>query len=162
MADYKIVKVSQQPPREWYNETYKSTTYYIKVQLEGHNKPVEIGKKKPDALKAGDVVSGKIIPKDGYPNDNFKPDPVSFGGGNRKEDPAKQDSIMRMNALTNAVSLHQGGKVKEVTETADQLYAWLRNEKIAETGGEVQAEVKTMLDDAVEVPDDIDVDTLEF
>lgn len=77
--EHKITQISQQAPREYYNEKYKSTTYYIKVKLDGHNKPVEIGKKRPDALNVGDMVFGSIEPTE-YETDRFKA-VSNFGGG---------------------------------------------------------------------------------
>lgn len=89
MAEYKVTKVSEQKPREW--EGPHGTVYYIKVMLEGHNRPVSIGKKSANALKAGDTVYGTITPDPNFEEDKFKPDqkPNSpgggFGGGARKE-----------------------------------------------------------------------------
>lgn len=67
--EYTITKISEDEPREWKGEF--GTVYYIKVKLEGHNKPVTIGKKSPDALKVGDKVFGDIKPTE-YPEDGFK------------------------------------------------------------------------------------------
>lgn len=75
--EYTITKVSEQAPRQWNGEF--GTTYYIKVMLEGHNKPVEIGKKDPNALKVGDKVFGDIRTSE-YPSDGFK-SARQFNGG---------------------------------------------------------------------------------
>lgn len=85
--EYKIKRVSEQEPRVWDGDY--GTIYYIKVELEGHEKPVEIGKKDPKALKAGDTVYGDIKPSD-YANDGFKSAkrPESGGGGYRRDDEA--------------------------------------------------------------------------
>lgn len=71
MAEYKVTRISASPPKEHYSETYKNTTYYIKVMLEGHDRPVTVGKKSPDALKVGDIVSGQILQTQ-YETDKFK------------------------------------------------------------------------------------------
>lgn len=68
--EYKITKVSADKPREWPNP-HGGTVYYIKVMLEGHDKPVSVGKKAPDALKPGFTVYGTIEPSD-LPEDKFK------------------------------------------------------------------------------------------
>lgn len=57
---YTITKVSQEPPREHVNSY--GTTYYIKVMLDKHDKPVTIGKKQPNSLKVGDTVYGRVVP----------------------------------------------------------------------------------------------------
>lgn len=71
MSEYKVTKVSTDLPREHFNEKFNSTTYYIKVMLEGHDKAVTIGKKSANALKVGDTVNGIILPTE-YDTDNFK------------------------------------------------------------------------------------------
>lgn len=71
MAEYKIIRISPEPAREHYNNQYNTTTYYIKVQLEGHPKAVSVGKRTPDALKPGDIIYGTILPTT-YDADNFK------------------------------------------------------------------------------------------
>ena len=68
--EYKVTKVSSEKPREWSNP-HGGTVYYIKTMLEGHSKPVSIGKKTPDALKPGFMVYGVIEPSD-LPEDKFK------------------------------------------------------------------------------------------
>lgn len=69
MSEYKITAIDDNPPREWDGPNGK--VYYISVGLEGHDKPVSIGKKSPDALKVGDTVHGTIIPTD-YLTDKWK------------------------------------------------------------------------------------------
>lgn len=80
MAQYKITKVSVEEPRKWDNPK-GGTIFYIKTLLEGHDRPVSIGKKSPDALKVGDTVYGTINPDPEHPEDKFKADPPQFGGG---------------------------------------------------------------------------------
>jgi hypothetical protein len=76
MATYTITRISDQAPREWQNPK-GGTVYYIKVMLEGHEKPVAIGKKKPDALSVGQQVHGAILENFDKPEDGFRPDPPS-------------------------------------------------------------------------------------
>ena len=127
---YVISKVSEQEPREYYNETYKSTTYYIKVQLEGVERPVSIGKKTKDALKVGDEVSGTIISEPNYGEDKFKSEPKMFtpgapgASGPKKE--IDHDSMFRCNALNNAVTI--GGDMTTIVANADDFLTWLKNE----------------------------------
>lgn len=73
MAEYRVARVSDQTPREWDNPK-GGRIYYIKVMLEGHDKPVAVGKRKPDALSVGQVIHGTIQPKPDFPEDGFKPD----------------------------------------------------------------------------------------
>lgn len=93
MAEYKITQVSSRPPREWAGP--KGTVYYIKVKLDGHAKPVSIGKKAPDALKVGDTVYGTITEDPMHDEDKFKAEqnpsysssaPRSSGGGKGSDD----------------------------------------------------------------------------
>lgn len=74
--EYTITRISSEDPRQWTGE--HGTVYYIKVMLDGHNKPVSIGKKDPNALKVGETVFGDIIPTE-YAEDKFKP-ASNFGG----------------------------------------------------------------------------------
>lgn len=87
---YKITKVSEQEPRV-YDGQY-GTVYYIKVMLDGHNKPVEIGKKDPNALKVGDEVYGDIKPSE-YPSDGFKSAQKPYGTPGGDELKSKLDAI---------------------------------------------------------------------
>lgn len=68
MKEYTITKVSTEEPRTW--DGPNGTTYYIKVMLEGHQKPVSIGKKQPNSLNVGDKVFGQITETQ-YPEDKF-------------------------------------------------------------------------------------------
>lgn len=69
MAEYKILMIDEAEPRKW--DGPNGTVFYITVGLEGHPKPVSIGKKSPDALKVGDTVFGTIVPTD-YITDKWK------------------------------------------------------------------------------------------
>lgn len=114
MPTYKIVRVSTEPAREHYSEQYNTRTFYIKVMLEGHEKPVSIGKKTHDALKAGDTVNGTILPTE-HPADNFKAefnkareDTASAQGQNT------QDDIRAQWAIKQAVLLFTSGKDEKI------------------------------------------------
>lgn len=77
--EYKITQVSVQAPREWAGP--KGTVYYIKVKLDGHAKPVSIGKKAPDALHVGDTVYGTVTEDFTHDEDKFKSEQnPSYGG----------------------------------------------------------------------------------
>lgn len=108
MAEYKIVRVSQEAPKEHFNEKYNSTTYYIKVMLEGHTRPVSIGKRSANALKAGDTVHGTITTTE-FDTDNFKADalnpPVVPGGS---FEPKDQNTIRAQWAIGQAKDLYLG------------------------------------------------------
>lgn len=84
---YTVKQVSQQPPKEW--QGANGTVYYIKTLLEGHSKPVSIGKKSPNALKVGDTVYGTITPTQ-YEEDKFKAEKPagSFGSKYSRDDAA--------------------------------------------------------------------------
>jgi len=138
MSEYKISKVSDQEPKK-YDGQY-GTTYYIKVMLDGHAKPVEIGKKSPDALKAGDTVYGSITATE-YQTDKFKGEQKPFeqgsfnkGSFNKVEDPAKQDSIIRQSSMKASIDLVSNGKISldELYTRADDIVAWVRNELVKE------------------------------
>jgi hypothetical protein len=130
--DYKISKVSSSEPRKY--ESEYGTVYYIKVMLEGHKKPVSIGKKSPDALKEGDVVYGDIQVKPDYDEDGFKavkkPDGGGYSRGGKSQD--EQNAIIKMNALTNSVNYHKDVlsseemSVKLILETATEFYNWVK------------------------------------
>lgn len=138
MADYTIKQVSEKS-NPWENPK-GGTIYYKNVLLEGHPKPVSIGKKSPDALKVGDTVSGQII-EDSGPSDKFKAEYVpSQGGavrsGGYSKSPADQDSIVRQSALKSAVAAMQlDSDPEEVTKVAEVFYAWLSKGSDTETPG---------------------------
>ena len=129
--EYKVIRISEQEPKK-YDGQY-GTTYYIKVMLEGHEKPVEIGKKTPDALKAGDTVYGSITATE-YQTDKFKGEQKPFEGSkgsfNKVEDPAKQDSIIRQSSMKASIDLVSNGKIEldELYTRADEIVAWVKGE----------------------------------
>lgn len=98
--EYEIVKVSSRAPKEW--EGSHGKVYYIKVMLKGHDKPVSVGKKSPDALKTGDTIFGTIVPTD-YEEDKFKAETRPFGGGGSRE-PKDEKAIQAMWAIGQAIS----------------------------------------------------------
>lgn len=68
---YQVRVLSEDPPKEWKSPA-GNVVYYIEVMVEGHDKPISVGKKSPDALKVGDTIWGDIIPTE-FPVDKFKP-----------------------------------------------------------------------------------------
>lgn len=95
--EFEITKVSEDEPRKW--DGPNGVVYYIKVMLDGHNKPVTIGKKSKDALKVGDKVFGDIKTSD-YPEDGFKA-ASNFGGAG--VDTARLET--KLDAITGDVKL---------------------------------------------------------
>jgi hypothetical protein len=129
MSEYKVTKVSEQEPKKF--DGQYGTTYYIKVMLDGHTKPVEIGKKTPDAIKVGDVLTGTVIPTE-YQTDKFKAERPGFtSGAKRVEDPAKQDSIIRQSSMKAAIDLVVSGKIElgDLYTRADSIVAWVKGEQ---------------------------------
>lgn len=124
--EYKVAKVSEQEPKK-YDGQY-GTTYYIKVMLNGHSKPVEIGKKSPDAIKVGDVMYGEVIPTQ-YQTDKFKAEKKPFTPG-RQEDPVKQDSIIKQSSMKAAIDLVVAGKIElaDLYTQADEIVAWVKGD----------------------------------
>lgn len=123
--EYTIEKVSPKT-KEWSGQFGDMVTYYVKFP--NNDEVIEMNKK-PDspAPKAGDKVYGEIKQTEfGYRFHSAKqPQTKSFGKS--KEE---QWSIMRMNALTNAVSYVGAGEDKktdpeQVLEIAEKFYAWL-------------------------------------
>lgn len=123
--EYKVVKVSEQEPKKY--EGQYGVTYYIKVMLDGHSKPVEIGKKSPDAIKVGDVMYGEVISTQ-YQTDKFKAEKKPFTPGVKQEDPAKQDSIIKQSSMKAAIDLVVAGKIEldELYDRADAIVAWVK------------------------------------
>jgi hypothetical protein len=127
MSEYKVIKVSEQEPKKF--DGQYGTTYYIKVMLDGHSKPVEIGKKTPDAIKVGDVMYGEVIPTE-YQTDKFKGERKPFTPGVKQEDPAKQDSIIKQSSMKAAVDLVVAGKIElgDLYTRADAIVAWVKGD----------------------------------
>lgn len=126
--DYKVVQVSQQEPKKY--EGQYGTTYYIKVKLEGHEKPVEIGKKDPHALKAGDTVYGHIEETD-FPTDKFKAEQKQQNfyskAGKSFDNPDKQAEIKAEWAINQSREymqhmLGEDAKLTEILDTAKVFY----------------------------------------
>lgn len=135
MAEYKVLRVSEKPSNAWNGPN--GTIYYQNYMLEGHPKPVSIGKKQPDTIKAGDVLTGNII-QDSGPNDKFK---AEFTQGAPKQggyakSPADQDSIVRQSALKSAVAaVTLYTTADEVVGVAEIFYAWLSKATNTDTPG---------------------------
>jgi len=106
--EYEITRVSEQEPRTYTGDF--GTTYYIKVMLKGHAKPVEIGKKSPDGLKVGDTVFGTIRPTE-YPTDGFKSERKPF---NASRSPRDDMAIRAQWAIGQAIALFTSGKDNQI------------------------------------------------
>lgn len=158
--EYKILQVSEQEPREWNGP--HGIVYYIKVKLEGHDKPVSIGKKKPDALKSGYTVYGTIEESD-LPEDKFKSEqnpnpsgPVHTDNVNKPDEAYwadKQNTIRAQWAIGQAIQLFN----HKPTDTVD-------NERLEQTAKTLFAMVDRVKDGEPEAqinPDDADVVTGE-
>lgn len=122
MAEYKITKVSQEAPKEYQGE--HGTTYYIKVMIDGHERPVSIGKKKPDALKVGDTVYGTITETQ-YDTDKFTADKMQGGyaGGKSNYQPRDDDAIRAQFAIKTAA-----GMATSFVRTTNDLEGWIEIE----------------------------------
>ena len=134
MAEYKVIRVSEKPSNAWNGPN--GTIYYQNYMLEGHTKPVSIGKKQPDTIKVGDVLNGNII-QDSGPNDKFKAEFVQGApkpGGYAKS-PVDQDSIVRQSALKSSVASFVDGTTGELVERAEVFYAWLTKGADIDTPG---------------------------
>lgn len=147
--NYKITKVSE-TVRD-YDTKFGAMKSY-KVMLENETDPVEISQKaSTPAPEAGQELSGSIQTTD-Y-GKKFKKEFANGGftggsGGNKTESPEKQDSIMKMNALNNAVNIgsnHKWEGTSTILATADEFLDWLRSGKSTETpvGKPVDKELQT-------------------
>lgn len=122
--EYTIKRVSQKPPNEWQGP--HGLVYYIRVQLSGHDKFVDIGKKRPDALKPGDTVYGFIEPGNSDVSDRFKsmkrPEQNAHQASSRDE-----SSIRAQLAIKVAASFLQGTTTdfKELEDAAGEIYAMI-------------------------------------
>lgn len=163
--NYKVIKVSEQEPKKY--EGQYGTTYYIKVMLEGHTKPVEIGKKTPDAIKVGDELYGEVIPTE-YQTDKFKAEKKPFTPGVKQEDPAKQDSIIRQSSMKAAIDLVVSGKIElsNLYVQADEIVAWVKGERTEKPKLIKPEALKTPQEKAEEMLDadleDINLDDIQF
>lgn len=141
MPTYTITRVSSEPPREWApRDKPEQKTYYHKVQLDGHPKPVSVGKKKPNSLHVGDTING-TIEKTAMAEDKWHPEALNPGGGGQGSSrpayqPKDEHAIAKAVALKAAVDclghFEQGG-TKDVLEWADTFLAWLEEKNPPET-----------------------------
>jgi len=162
MADYKVTKVSQEEPRVWDGDNGK--VYYIKVMLEGHDKPVSIGKKTPDAIKVGDTVSGEITETQ-YETDKFKAEKKPYTPGFKGE-PRDNDRIVAQWSIGQAVATLQpklnSNDLSDVEEMAKLFYAMVdrvkgssKPEPGIESARKVAADIKQKFSDGSSVPDEV-------
>lgn len=131
MATYTVQRVSSEEPRQYYSEKYNTTTYYIKVMLEGHAKPVSIGKKTANALKQGDTVNGTIVPTE-FDTDNFKAESKTFTPVAGRD----QEGIKAQWAIGQAVQLFTSGKdnaISDIEKNAKDFFGMVERVK----GGQV-------------------------
>lgn len=89
--EYKIKSIFPDDPKKWKGP--HGTIYYREVLVEGHDKPLSVGKKDPNALKEGDTIFGDIIESD-YISDKFKPSspPESVDNSETAQKPAYKDN----------------------------------------------------------------------
>lgn len=119
---FKITAVSPEV-REYETKFGEMKSY--KVRFEGSQDVVEISQKaSTPAPTVGQELEGTIT--DTEYGKKFKKafGQTGFQGG-RKEDPAKQDSIMKQTSLKAAAQV--SSKPEEVIEWAEQYFAWLKD-----------------------------------
>lgn len=136
--EYTVTRISQQPPREYDGDYGK--VYYIKTQLEGHDKPVSIGKKDPHALRAGDKVYGRIIETQ-YDEDKFQAErrdnnhvgnKGSFNGNKGHYQPRDDAAIRAQFAIKAAIEYcktNDPNSLNDVEEYARRFYAMVDSVK---------------------------------
>lgn len=125
MADFKITRISQDPPREWGEGTQK--TFYVKTMLEGHERPVSIGKKDPNALKVGDIVHG-TIEKTQYETDKFIADKPAYGGGSGAKStyqPRDDEAIKAQWSIGQAVTMYNGLSITDKRDKVTDADAYI-------------------------------------
>lgn len=157
---YRITQVSAQPPRQWDGPT--GTVFYIKVKLDGHERPVSIGKKSPDALHVGDTVYGTITGTD-RDEDKFKSEQqqTSFGGGTSSKPayvPRDDLAIRAQWALGQGMTAaynNEVGNLAEVEMLARELFAMVdRVKEPVPTRAQVDDEVANAIDMFTKKEDD--------
>lgn len=144
--EYTIVKVSDQPPQEW-----KHGISYYKVMVDGHPKPIEVGKKKkPDV---GDTLYGNIQVQAQEMTDKFQRVERPDGGyvppsqihsvpaSKPAYQPKDEEAIKAMFAIKGAIAFKdhhaftETPTVRGVEEIAKQLFSMVDRVK---TGGAVE------------------------
>jgi hypothetical protein len=99
MAEYKVTKVSDKV-RTWNGPN--GAIYYHKVMLEGHDRPVSIGKKTPNSITVGQTVTGDITDDPKFDEDKFKATSTQSQDRQFKGDPDTRNSIEWQTALKAA------------------------------------------------------------
>lgn len=90
MPEYKVNSLMKDEPKKW--ESKFGTVWYHSVIVEGHPKPISVGKKEPNSIKAGDTLYGDIIETD-YLEDKFKPSAPPQGNSNQSGQDDRGDAI---------------------------------------------------------------------
>lgn len=123
--EYEIAHVEAQP-REW-QRPGGGIIYYHRVYVHGRNKPIEVGKQRPNALNPGDKLYGDITPTE-YPSDKFKAAPrdgQQFGRPPARSVESRekeQEGMAWGNALTNATNLVIAAGFKDNNEASELVY----------------------------------------
>ena len=170
--EYTIEKVSQQEPKKY--EGQYGTTYYIKVKLAGHDKPVSIGKKQPDALKEGYKVFGTIEPTD-FDEDKFKSEKnpnSSYGGSKSSYQPRDDEAIRAQWAIGQAVQLYSfeakehelGPHMNLIEAKAKELFSMVDRVKGLKVEERLPAEKPPKVDPVFDIDEDeeINLDDIPF
>lgn len=179
MGEYKITRVSSQPPREWSFADRKTgndvpmLTY--KVMIEGQEEAVDVNRKaEGDAPKAGDVLSGTLEQTDfGY---KFKPERKPFTPGGR--DTTEIRAQMSIKEANRWIANDPNSKhtMEELESTAKQIYSMVDRVKgsssapVTEQSGYEKAKsaaekIKKTFSDGSPVTDDdapINLDDIPF
>ena len=154
--DYTITKVSEKPPRE-YEGSY-GKVYYTKVMLQGHDKPVEIGKKQPNSLKVGDIVAGDIKPSQ-YEADGFKAIKKDFNGGSKFQ-PKDEASIKAMWSISQSIATGQLD-VDDIEAMAKDLFLMVDRVKVV-TETILKTSEPNSLEDTNDYDKPINLDNIPF
>lgn len=88
--EYKVVRLMNDNPKEWKGP--HGVIYYHSVEVEGHDKPLSVGKKEANSIKVGDTIYGDITATD-YIEDKFKASPRPEGATGSQSFDDRGDAI---------------------------------------------------------------------
>lgn len=125
--EYKITAVSYKI-KNWTSQYGDMVTYYVKLEGED-DEAIQLNKKQESPTpEEGQTLFGDIVETEF--GRRFKSQKKPFTPSGYQKSPQDKEDIARAVAIKAAVDLHNNGfeKVSDVTATADELLAWLKNE----------------------------------
>lgn len=165
--DYKVAKLSQQPPRKWSFPDSKTGAPVpmeaYKVKVEGINEPIEVNRKPGNAPQVGEVLSGTV--EDTAFGKRLKPDKKKAWGGSKREYVDHHDDIRIEWAIGQAVQIGMATNALKLDDIETMAGYLLEMADALKKSEPVKTPAEKAMDDRYPNPKDdqpINLDTIPF